>query len=159
VSGTVKVTYTNPGPAQLVLDFVGTDLRVNRATVDWSAHADILAGRLGRRDMTWTAHLTGTTARGRPLTRSNKKSISWTVGGECVTVNGASDGQVGNRGLHTDIVNYSRCRGECPAAGSEIRIINTDNGRAIDIKYDGGRSVTYTAPNGAQTVLTLACGL
>jgi hypothetical protein len=76
-----------------------------------------------------------------------------------VRVNGASDGLVGNRGVHTDIRNYSRCKGECPAAGSEIRIVNVDSGRSIDIKYDGGNSATYTGANGVESRLVLACGL
>jgi hypothetical protein len=159
VTGTVKVTYANPEPAHLVLDFVGTGLRVNNATADWTAHADIKASAVGRRDMLWTAKLTGETARHKPISRTNQKRISWSVGGECVTVNGASDGQVGNRGVHTDIIAYSRCKGECPAAGSEIRIVNTENAREIDITYDGGRTATYTAANGVQSTVTLACGL
>jgi hypothetical protein len=108
--------------------------------------------------MSWSAKLTGTTARGKPLSRTNSKTIAWAVGGECVSVTGSSDGQVGSRGLHTDIIDYSRCRGECPAAGSEVRIVNTDNGRTIDIKYDAGGVVTYTGPNGGQSQLTLDCG-
>jgi hypothetical protein len=160
VSGTVKVAYANPEPARLILDFTGTNLQVNKAAVDWSAHAEITAfPAAARREMTWSAHLSGTTARGRALVRRVTRSIVWIVGGECVTVNGSSDGQVGSRGIRTDLIHYSRCKGQCPAQGSEIRITNLENGRSIDIQYDGGRLARYTAPSGVQTEITLACGL
>lgn len=157
VTGKVVVNYVSSATS-LVLDFTGTDLQVNRATVNWAAHAEIVAGRLGQRTMTWRAQLTGTTARGRAFTRNNSMTIAWTVGGECVLVNGASDGDVSGRNLHTDVISYSRCKGQCPADGSEIRVTNTNNGRSIDLKYNGGTSATFTAPDGTQSPVTLTCG-
>ncbi len=159
VTGTVKVSYTSPEPTKLVLDFEASQLKANRATIEWSAHAEITAHLLGKREMSWRAHLDGTTARGRSFTRTNVKTIAWTVGQECVLVNGSSDGNVSGRNLHTDVINYSRCKGECPAAGSEVKITNSDNGRSIDITYDGGRQATFTGPKGGQVQITLACGL
>jgi len=162
VTGTVKVTVT-PSPStvgnRLELVFVGTGLTVNRATADWSAAANIASTALGSRTMTWKASLSGTTARGRAFTRTNQKTIAWTVGQDCVLVNGSSDGNVTGRNIHTDVINYSRCKGECPAAGSEIRITNATNGKTVDITCDGGNQATFTGPNGKQTEITLACGL
>jgi hypothetical protein len=159
VTGEIKIAWQTPAVNKLVLDFTGTSLKVNRATVDWSAHAEIIAGLRGKRDMTWNAHLSGTTARGREFTRANNKSIAWTVGEACVLVNGSSDGNVTGRAIHVDVINYSRCKGECPAAGSEVRITNTNTGKSIDITCDGGNQATFTGPNGGQTQITLACGL
>jgi hypothetical protein len=159
VTGTVKLSYTMTALNKLVFDVTGTNLRVNKATVDWSAHAEITAGRLGHRDMTWKAQLSGTTARGREFTRTNTKSVSWTVGQPCVLVNGFSDGNVTGRNLHTDVINYSRCAGQCPAAGSEIKITNSDSGRSIDITYDGGDQATFTGPDGKKQQITPACAL
>src|SRR5262249_9125273 len=127
VTGTIKVTYASPSATQLVLTFSAAGLKVNRATVDWTAKADIVANAARRRDMPGGASLNGVTARGRTFSRKNEKSLRWTVGGQCIEVNGSSDGTVGDRGVHTDVINYSRCRGECPAAGSEIRVTNTTN--------------------------------
>ncbi len=163
VTGVVKVT-SSPSPAtagatRLVLDFVGTGLKINRATADWSAHAEIASTALGARTMTWRATLAGTTARGRAFTRTNQKTVAWTVGQECVLVNGSSDGNVTGRQIHTDVIHYSRCRGECPAPGSEIRITNANTGKTVDITYDGGRQATFTGPTGGQTQIVLACGL
>jgi len=164
VSGSVKVTATPAaataaGATRLVLDFVGTGLKVNRATADWSAHAEIASTALGARTMSWRAQLSGVTVRGRAFTRTNQKTVAWTVGQECVLVNGSSDGNVTGRAIHTDVIHYSRCKGECPAAGSEIRITNATNGKTVDIAYDGGRQATFTGPNGGQTQIVLACGL
>jgi hypothetical protein len=163
VTGTVKVTSAAPAAstsgARLVLDFVGTGLKVNRATADWTAHAEIASTAIGNRTMTWKAQLTGTTARGRAFTRTNVKTIAWTVGQECVLVNGSSDGDVTGRNIHTDVIHYSRCKGECPAAGSEIRITNVTSGKTVDLTYDGGNHATFTGPAGKQTDVVLACGL
>jgi hypothetical protein len=125
VSGTVKVRYATPALNRLVLDFTANDLHVNKATVDWSAHAEIVAGLRGRRDMTWSAQLSGTTGRGKTLSRRNKRQVSWMVGGECVTVNGSSDGQVGGRGVHTDIIGEGSA--PRPAARSGSRTPTTEN--------------------------------
>lgn len=166
VTGTIKVTTaaapaaaSGGGSARLILDFVGTGLKVNRATADWTAHAEISSTAIGTRTMVWKAQLTGTTARGRAFTRTNAKTLEWTVGQECVLVNGSSDGDVTGRNIHTDVIHYSRCRGECPAAGSEIRITNANSGKTVDLTYDGGNHATFTGPNGKQTDVVLACGL
>lgn len=164
VTGTVTVTLTPvassaTGASRLKLDFTGTGLKVNRATADWTAQADITSTPTGSRSMVWRAQLSGTTARGRAFTRTNQKTIAWTVGQECVLVNGFSDGNVIGRNIHTDVINYSRCKGECPAAGSELRITNATNGKVVDIKYDGANRATFTATNGSQTQIVLACGL
>jgi hypothetical protein len=56
---------------------------VNKATIDtWTAAADVTADG-AKRTMRWTAHLEGTTARGRHFTRDNDKMIAWTVGEAC----------------------------------------------------------------------------
>ena len=153
------MTYRVPAPNKLVLDFVGTQLKINRALADWSAHAEITAGRAGAREMVWTGQFSGTTARGRAFARTNKKTVAWTIGQSCVMVNGTSDGDVTGRKIHTDVISYSRCKGECPAEGSEIKITDVTKAKAVDIKYNGGRSATFTAPNGKQTQVLLACGL
>jgi hypothetical protein len=159
VTGTVTVDYTMPSTGELVLDFSAANLHVNRATVDIHAKAEIAAKLLGAREMTWSAQLTGTTARGREFQRTNAATVTWTIGHECLGVGGHSDGNVGGRNVHTDVLNFSRCKGECPAAGGEIKITNTDSGRSIDVRYDGGNRATFTGPNGAQAQITLACGL
>jgi hypothetical protein len=162
VTGTVKITLTTASAtagSRLGLELTGTGLTINRATADWSAQADITSTALGHRTMAWRAHLTGTTARGRAFSRTNQKTITWTVGQECVLVNGSSDGNVTSRDIHTDVINYSRCKGECPAAGSEVRITNATTGKSVDIKCDGANLATFTGPNGGQTEITLACGL
>jgi hypothetical protein len=160
ITGTIQVTLTPPATAAgpIVLDYVGTDLRVNRATVDYAAHSEIKSTDTSRM-MTWRGQLTGTTARGRTFRRTNQKVVSWTVGQECVLVNGFSDGDVNGRAVHTDVIGYSRCKGQCPAAGSEIRITSAESGKTVDVRYDGGSSATFTAPNGTQTKIVLACGL
>ena len=78
--------------------------------------------------MVWNAQLSGTTARGRTFTRTNDKTIDWTVGQPCVTVAGESDGTILGVELKTTIVSFSRCAAECPQSGSEIKVENVKNG-------------------------------
>ena len=85
--------------------------------------------------------------------------LSWIFGQQCVKVNGTSDGDVTGRQIHTDVIGYSRCKGECPGEGSEIKITDVAKMKSIDIKFNGGRQATFTGPNGKITQVLLACGL
>jgi hypothetical protein len=99
----------------------------------------------------------GTTARGRTFTRTNDKTIDWTVGQPCITVSGESDGTILGVELKTTIVSFSRCAAECPQSGSEITVEDVKNGTTIDIKYSGGPAAVLTV--GSSTAdISLACG-
>jgi len=164
LTGTVTVAYSSTGPDQLTLKFSSSNFQINGATLTtWTAEADITASG-SQRTMDWTASLAGTTKSGRTFTRTNDKTISWNVGGAttCVSISGTSNGTVTGHDLKTTVVSYQRCSGACPQAGSEITILNEDNGKEVDVKYDGGDVATVTlTENGtsASIDLVLACGL
>ena len=109
--------------------------------------------------MTWKGQFFGTTARGRAFSRTNDKVIEWTIAQSCVRVNGSSEGDVTGRPLHTDVIRFSRCKFQCPAAGSEIKVTDVKSNRSIDITYDGGPTATFTAPAGNTTQIARPCGL
>lgn len=155
IKGVVDVTY-HATLNHLTLDLVATDLQVNRATVDWTAHAEIDAVDANR-TMTWKASITGTTARGREISRTNEKVIDWTIGEPCVGIDGVSQGNLGGRSVKTEVNDFRRCRGSCPEAGGSIVVTNVDRNVSIEIKYDGTNQATLVTPKG-ESKIPLLCG-
>lgn len=155
IRGKVVARYDTPEPNHLVFDLTATDLKVNRATVDWNAHADIVA-RGAQRTMTWKATLSGTTARGKAIERQNQKTVSWTVGEQCVALSGTSEGNLTGKRVKIEIPSYKRCRGSCPEAGSEIKVTNVDSGKTVSVRY-GAADAVYTNANGKEITFTPAC--
>jgi hypothetical protein len=156
LDGTVDVTWTD-APGSLTLNYSAQGFKINRATIDsWKAAAVVTASGSARH-VVWSAQLSGTTARGRTFTRSNDKTIDWTVGQPCVTVSGQSDGTILGVELRTTIDRFSRCAAECPQAGSEISVENVRTGQSVDIKYSGGPEAVLTI-NGKVSDIALACG-
>jgi hypothetical protein len=159
LNGTVHVTWTAPDPSSgaVTLTYSATGFKINRATIDsWQATAVVTATGSARH-LVWTAMLSGTTGRGRTFTRTNDKTIDWTVGQPCLTVSGESDGTILGVELQTTIVSFSQCSAECPASGSEITVKNVKNGDSIDITYEGGPDAVLTI-DGKSTDIGLACG-
>jgi hypothetical protein len=153
ITGRVVATYAT-APGLLTLDLVGSDLHVNRSSLDWSAHASISSAGLARQ-MTWQGTLEGTTARGRTFSRTNTKTVTWRFGERCYGVNGVSEGNVRGRFLRTEITDFRRCQGACPEAGGKITISNAAKVK-VEITFDGTSQATYTTPKG-ETTFDLAC--
>jgi hypothetical protein len=157
LNGTIDASY-QVAAGQLTIDFTATGFQINRATIDsWQATAVITTSGQ-QRTMTWNASLSGTTGRGRHFDRTNQKTVSWTVGVECVSASGQSSGDILGAHLQTTVVSWQRCAEACPQAGSEISVKNLDKGDTIDIKYDGGASAELTL-DGKSMEIGLACGL
>jgi hypothetical protein len=159
LTGTVDVAWTapDPGSGAVTLTYSATGFKINRATIDsWQATAVVTATGSARH-LVWTATLSGTTGRGRTFTRTNDKTLDWTVGQPCLTVSGESDGTILGVELQTTIVSFSQCAAECPASGSEITVKNVKNGDSIDIKYEGGPEAVLTI-DGKSADIGLACG-
>jgi hypothetical protein len=157
VSGTIDLSWQLSGD-QLTLDFSASGFKINRSTIDsWQATAVVTASG-DQRTMTWSAQLSGTTGRGRHFTRTNQKTLSWSVGVACLSVSGQSTGDILGRTLQTTFVSWKRCADSCPEAGSEINVKDITNGDDIDIKYLGGPDADLTL-NGKTEEIGLACGL
>jgi hypothetical protein len=157
LTGVVTVVWSQASADTLNLELSSKNFEINRATVtSWNATAAIKADG-DSRTMQWAASLTGTTKSGRAFSRTNAKTISWTVGGSCISISGSSQGTITGLDLDTTITNYSRCEGSCPAAGSEVHIEDVKNGESIDLKYLGGDSAQFTSVDGTVTDLPLFC--
>lgn len=155
IVGQVKATYkTEPG--KLILDLVGTGIEVNRATIDWSAHAEIVADGANR-TMTWKGQLTGETPRKRAFSRTNQKVVQWRLGERCYAVSGTSEGDVSRRALKTEITSFRRCAGACPEAGGRIVVTDLTKQKRVELSFDGSNVATFTAPNGNQSRVQMLC--
>ncbi len=156
VTGTLVAHYT-VADRQLTLDITGNDFTLNKATVDYHAAAVITATGPIARTMTWKATMSGMTARGRELTRTVDKTVSWRIGERCFKVDGTSEGDVGKRNLRTVIEGFSRCQGACPENGGKISVTNTDKNKTVTIEFDGTAQATVTPPNGQSFEVPLFC--
>jgi hypothetical protein len=156
LTGTVNLTWQTASN-QLTLDFSAQNFKINRATIDsWQATAVVTANG-NDRTMTWNATLGGTTGRGRAFSRTNQKTVQWTVGVACLAVSGQSTGTILGAKLQTTFTSWKRCADACPQSGSEIEVKNLGNGDDIDIKYLGGPSANLTI-DGKTDEIGLACG-
>jgi hypothetical protein len=154
LTGTLQAKYA-ASAGKLVLDLTGNDLVVNRSRVDWAAHAEITSDGAARQ-MTWKGSVSGTTARGKELSRTNEKVVSWRFGERCFAVSGVSEGNVRGRYLRTEIADFKRCQGSCPEAGGRITITNAQAKVKVEILFDGTSRASYTTPKGS-TTFDLAC--
>jgi hypothetical protein len=155
VSGTVIARYTSDA-THLHLELTYTAMKVNGAEIDGAATADITADG-SNRTMTWGATLDGTTARGKAFSYRSTHTVSWTLGEACFSLDGTTEGQVGQRDIKTEVQNFKRCRRGCPEAGGKIIVTNVAKNKVVTIEFDGTATATYTAPNGKQFSLPLLC--
>lgn len=113
--------------------FVGTTFfRDALVAADVSSSGD-------QRTMLWTSHFEGTLAtdtRARHFVRDTTRTLRWTVGAPCVTVDGSSTGTVGERSVRVAVSGFRLCGGlRCPAENSHVRVENLVSGRFIDVRF------------------------
>ncbi len=157
VNGTIDLSWT-VASGQVTLDFSAQNFQIHKATItSWQATA-VVTPSGNDRTMTWNAMLSGTTGSGRSFSRTNQKTIQWTVGVECISASGQSTGDILKAELQTTVKSWKRCADSCPEAGSETTVKNLGNGDDIDIQYLGGPTANLTL-DGKTEEIGLACGL
>ena len=156
ITGTIVAHYTS-APGKLTLDITGDNITLNKATVDYHATAIVTAASSVDRAMDWNATMSGTTARGRELTRTVSKHITWKLGERCFTLTGTSEGDVSKRNLKTEVTGFTRCQGACPESGGKITVTNTDKNKTLEIDFDGTAQATVIVPNGQSVKVPLFC--
>lgn len=155
VTGTVTVTYSSSPDNQLTVHYAAQGLKINGATINWTATGDVTANGMDR-DMIWDGKFDGTTRNARAFSRTNHKEYTWTVGGTCLSVDGTSDGTVTGHELKTDVISFQVCKGQCPEPGSEIKVTDVTSNKVYDVKWNGA-TATYTGPAGGQITYTPLC--
>jgi len=101
-----------------------------------------------------TVNGSGTGPRGTAYTTSGGYTSTWDGNG--LGVHGAVTVTANGQSLTVTASNWSRCRGECPAAGGSVSI--TAPGGSATIAYSGGPTATATGPRGRTATVALFCG-
>lgn len=155
ITGEVKARY-RVELDKLHLELTATDLAVNEAVVDWSATADIVSTDADR-TMVWKAQLAGTSARGRTFSRTNEQTVVWKLGEPCFALAGVSQGQIQDREIRTEVIDFRRCRRGCPDAGGKIIVTNVSKNKSIELRYNGTSTATFVDVKGRETPVPLLC--
>lgn len=103
-----------------------------------SIRADITA--MGpERTMIWESHLEGTLAsdtKPRMFTRDSVKTIRWTNGAPCVTIDGTSTGTLEERRVRATFTGFGLCSGmRCPQPNSRVRVENLVTNQFIEVRF------------------------
>ena len=97
---------------------------------------------------------TSTTKKGLPVTHTS--DLVWTVDeAQCRTVNGTTNGTVGERGLTVTYDELSRCGGwTCPSGSIDLV---SARGLTASIDFDGSSTAIVTGPRGREWDVPLFC--
>jgi hypothetical protein len=154
LAGTLGVVESQS--PDLVFDAKG--LVVNLATVnfDATAHIDFEGAD---RTMTWIGTLSGTTARGRAFNTSANLTLSWQLGGTCITAFGTTTGEVAGSAVSSSMRNLFRCDSACPVTGS-ISVWATQSSTPTDslALIFNGMDAAYFDVAGGRDSIQLSCG-
>lgn len=114
------------------------------------------------RTMTWkTTNLTGTTARGRSFANSSVSlTLTWQLGGTCITASGTSTGEVSGSPVSTQVNGLVRCDAACPTSG-QVVVWPSPSAQpsegALSLSFTG-MDVAYFAAGGGNNPIQLSCG-
>ena len=138
--GGLDATFSKPAAGDgLIHADVKDDgaLTANGRRLAYAAGADITVED-GARDITWTAHWSGTTKRGYAVTHDSSLDIRVDTKTDCHDIAGTTHGEVSGREMHTVIDGVVVCPDKCPSAGA---VTVTRSGwlrdRTITIRFDG----------------------
>lgn len=155
VTGVLRAHYTLAAK-ELHLELAATKFAVNKASLDWTATADVSANGAAR-SMSWKATLSGVSGGGRKLARTTEHTIGWQLGEACFDVDGASEGSVNDHHIKTVIEAFRRCRRSCPDSGGKIIVTNVDTSESFELRYDGTNRATLVGPQGNDVSIPLLC--
>lgn len=143
-NGTVVTTWSRAaGKLTVKHDAVG--FRIDAATVEH--HATITyeksAGTLVR---TRQAQTTGTTKKGKALSRSVTMSTVFDPASRCTTRDGSAETTVGDRTHSRTVTGLKVCgnRFACPTAGTIV--LQRKNGDSVTLSFDGAAAVSVSSP-------------
>jgi hypothetical protein len=113
-----------------------------------SIRADIIAATAmsPERTMIWESHLQGTLTsdtKPRMFSRDSFKTLRWTNGTPCVTIDGTSTGSIEERRVRVTFTGFGLCAGmRCPQPNSRVRVENVVTNQFIDVRFaPQGRAV------------------
>jgi len=137
---------------------VGTSLLRN-----WRMTSDLVASGQ-ERTMFWTSHHDGlfnTDKTPRAMSRDTQKTLHWTAGSGCITVDGTSTGthetSRGMRSVRVSTIGFRHCGALCPEPSSRIRTENLLTNQAIEVNHTGASHALLTNVDGKLFSITPRC--
>jgi hypothetical protein len=129
----------------------------NGNLVDYQASADVVT-KPGERDVTWAAHWTTTTKRGRHVEQDSSLNILVSDSTDCLDIVGTTKGRVDDYPFGTTIDGLVVCPGRCPSAGT---VSATFEGKYRDIdltvQFDGSDIAHVTGKRGRKFDVKMVC--
>ena len=151
LNGTLTATYSDRTANGWTVRLTG-DVRANSAQLRPDATA-VVTYTNGVRTANVSVRGSGTGRRGVQYTRSGMYTTTWD--GNCVSVNGAVSTTANGVTGTVTATNYRRCRGQCPAAGSQVAF-SGPNG-SVSVSFSGAASATFTGSRGRSVTVALFC--
>jgi hypothetical protein len=156
VSGTIVGTFSLvQGGVQV--DLKGTELAVNRATMDLDALATLLVSGPAR-ELTVESSSRGVGPRGNSITHAGSYVVTWDVEAACMTLEGSWQTQIGARTWWTEVTDFARCAGECPQAGGRIVHYRAIRDVTVTVDFDGTAAAQWQTSRGRSGTVNLFCG-
>jgi len=129
----------------------------NGNAIDYGASADIVT-KPGHRDVTWAAHWTTVTKRGRHVEQQSSLNILVDDATDCLDIVGTTNGHVDEYPFGTVIDGLVVCPGKCPSAGT---VTASFDGKyrdvEITIRFDGSSTAHVTGKRGRQFDVEMVC--
>jgi hypothetical protein len=112
----------------------------------------------GAHEIDWSAHVSGTTRRGRSIEQASAMHVVLDPTTGCRTLTGNADGNVDGFEYDWGVTVMSVCPGECPSSG----VVNAAwhrgrRDRNFRIDFDGSSVAHVTLPNGDTRGIAMVC--
>jgi hypothetical protein len=156
VTGTATATFTDAAAGAVQIDLEGTDVKVNRAVIDFHTKG-VLTVNGTQRTLVVTTEGKGTGPRGNAFTRTGGYTLTRDTATDCLALDGSwkLDARLAER--TTTVSGLSRCANACPAAGGSI--VHTGfRGRTVTVELDGTSAASWSSSTGKSGTIDLACG-
>lgn len=154
LTGTVVGVYSRPAGGGVQGVFTSTGFKVNAAVIDLNSTVNARQAN-GEKTADVVTDTSGTGPRGNQFTRNGAYTVTFNPTTECVSLNGTWTTKSGVRTSSTTVSDFTRCKGQCPAAGGTI--VNTNPRTVVTLTYDGSGTASWTTANGRTGTVTLQC--
>lgn len=155
VTGTVTAVYSRGNAGEIQVAITGSGIQANKAVLDLDATVKASQAN-GVRTADVVCNSAGTGPRGNSVSRKGEYTATYDSNSECITVNGTWTTTAGVRSASTQVANYKRCKGICPAAGGSI-VHSSLRSNIVTVSYDGSATASWATSGGKSGTVSLVC--
>lgn len=157
LDGGVDARFEVTGECRLRAELHDTGLTGNGRPLEYQATAD-LEVLDGAHAIDWSAHVSGTTRRGRSIEQVSAMRVLLDRATSCRTLDGNTDGNVDGFEYDWGVTGMSVCPGECPSSGVVKAAWHRGRReRNFRIEFDGSSVATVTFPSGETRGVAMLC--